>query len=359
VRRIIDGIAYDTDNATEVVGGSNNPHSHAWWGLYRSQTGTFFKIVVDHDGSTFLEFRPVTEAEARAVVEKHANHLVEKYFGTMPEVEPMRFSRHTIIAAIEVIENAIPTHAKLTRYLLSLGPELAARCDAGTLADRFNHLIKLFDEQPERRLADGNLLGDELVCKAVSLLPPSKTPAPWREASEPSPPMTALLRALDRDGFTITEGSLRRTLPASLKLPEAEDEIARLLTKHGFAVAKGHLDQAFAAHTEGRWASANSQIRSFFDDLTDQIAEKIDPSAATLSSGHARRAKLADLGFLSRDLNEWADNGNAYIIGLVKRLHPHGSHPGLSDQDDSTFRLHTVLLAARLLLVRFDKWGTL
>jgi hypothetical protein len=275
----------------------------------------------------------------------------------MPEAEPMRFSRRAIIAAIEVMENAIQTYAKLTRYLLILGPELAARCDAGTLADRFNHLIKLFDEQPERRLADGNLLGDELVSKAVSLLPPSETPRPWHEPSERSPPISAFLRALDRDGFTVAEGALRRTLPASLKLPEAEDEIARLLKKHGFMVAKGHLDQAFAAHTEGHWASANSQVRSFLDDLTDQIAERLDPTAAALSSGHARRSKLAGLGFLSRDLNEWDDNGNAYINGLVKRLHPHGSHPGLSDQDDCTFRLHTVLLAARLLLVRFDAWG--
>jgi hypothetical protein len=239
-----------------------------------------------------------------------------------------------------------------------LGPELAARCDAGSLADRFNHLIKLFDGQPEHRLADGSLLGDELVLKAVSLLPPGETPAPWRKAPEPSPPIAALLRALDRDGFTVIDGVLRRALPASLKLSEAEDEISRLLTKHGFVVAKGHLDQAFAAHTEGRWASANSQVRSFFDALTDQIAERMDPSSAALPSGHGRRSKLAGLGFLSRDLNEWDDNGNAYINGLVKRLHPHGSHPGLSDQDDSTFRLHTVLLAARLFLVRFDERGS-
>jgi hypothetical protein len=56
-------------------------------------------------------------------------------------------------------------------------------------------------------------------------------------------------------------------------------------------------------------------------------------------------------------LNEWDDNGLGFVNGLVKRLHPHGSHPGLSDQDDSTFRLHTVLLTARLFLVRFDTWG--
>jgi len=33
-----------------------------------------------------------------------------------------------------------------------------------------------------------------------------------------------------------------------------------------------------------------------------------------------------------------------------RRLHHHGAHPSLSDENDSTFRLHLVLLVARLLL---------
>jgi hypothetical protein len=37
---------------------------------------------------------------------------------------------------------------------------------------------------------------------------------------------------------------------------------------------------------------------------------------------------------------------------FFRRLHPAGSHPGLSDEDDSTFRLHLVLLVARNLLRR-------
>jgi hypothetical protein len=357
VRRIIDGIAYDTDTATQLTGGDNAEWSNAWWGLYRTNNGTFFKIVVDHDGETFLEFKTVTDAEARSTLEKHANHLVEQYFGPMPEPNLTHFSRRTVIAALEVMEGAISTHAGLTRCLLKWSSDLAARCDGGTLADRFNHLIKFLDERPDYRLENGNLLADDVVEIAISLLPPSETPVPWRDPSPPSPPIAAFERALDRDGFTITDRTLRRALPASVKLPEAEDEISRLLAKHGFDVAKGHLAQAFAAHTDGLWASANSQIRSFFDGLLDEIAERIDPSAANTGSGQARRTKLAMQGFLSRDLNEWDDKGLGFVNGLVKRLHPHGSHPGLSDQDDSTFRLHTVLLTARLLLVRFDKLG--
>ncbi|TIT17485.1 MAG: hypothetical protein E5W70_32070 [Mesorhizobium sp.] len=49
-----------------------------------------------------------------------------------------------------------------------------------------------------------------------------------------------------------------------------------------------------------------------------------------------------------------ANEGKNFINGLMKRLHPQGAHPGLSDEDDSTFRLHIVLLSARLLLTRYD-----
>jgi hypothetical protein len=85
MRVIFEGIAYDTDKSTEIVSGDNSAWSGAWWGLYRAPTGVFFKIVVDHDGETFLECRTLTDVEARTCLERHANHLVEKYFGPMPE----------------------------------------------------------------------------------------------------------------------------------------------------------------------------------------------------------------------------------------------------------------------------------
>jgi hypothetical protein len=270
-----------------------------------------------------------------------------------------RFSRRTMIAAIEVMEGSKQlSHVNLTRLLLKWDADLARRCDGGTLPDRFNHLIKFCDEQPDHRLEDGELVGNMIVDTAVLLLPSAEPLASWQQPAPPSARASSLLRLLELDGFTVTDGVVRRVLPASLKLPEAEDEIARLLKKHRFTVAKGHLDQAFAAHTEGHWASANSQIRSFLDGLMDEIAERMDPSVAGMASGQPRRTKLAASGFLSRPLNEWDDNGLGFINGLVKRLHPHGSHPGLSDQEDSTFRLHTVLLTARLLLARFDSWGS-
>jgi len=73
-----------------------------------------------------------------------------------------------------------------------------------------------------------------------------------------------------------------------------------------------------------------------------------------LSSSENRRHRLASLNppFLHVDLNEWSGDGKNFINGVLRRLHPDGPHPGLSDEEDSTFRLHLMILIARLLLRR-------
>jgi len=268
-----------------------------------------------------------------------------------------RFSRRTVIAAVEVLEGEHQTYDALNRYLLKLDPELAGRCEGGYLRERFTKIIKFFDEEPDRRLEDGELLWNKFVEDSVSLLPPAEPEYPEQEPPYVYPTSAALRRALELDGFSVAVGALSRALPVDIGLPAAQSEVDRLLEKPGFTTAKGHLKEALDAHGRGSWAAANSQIRTFLDALLDEIAVRLDPSAATVSSGQPRRTKLASQGFLSRDLNEWDDNGLGFINGLAKRLHPKGSHPGLSDDDDSTFRLHVVLLTARLLLTRFDKWG--
>jgi hypothetical protein len=87
----------------------------------------------------------------------------------------------------------------------------------------------------------------------------------------------------------------------------------------------------------------------------DEIAVRLDSNTASLGSGNPRRTQLAAQGFFSRSLNEWDDDGRNFVNGLFKRLSPQGSHPGLSGEADSTFRLHIVLLTARLFLSRFDE----
>lgn len=260
------------------------------------------------------------------------------------------FSRRTILSAIDLLNRL--THAKLTRFLLDLGPDVAGEIgEQGSVEARLNKLIWYVAHFPSHCLDDGRSIYNAIIDKAVEMLPEQ---SPW---SEPRPDEAAFLRGLERDGFTVTDSQLRRAMPAELQLPQAESEIERLLSKYDLTTAKGHLDQARDAHARGDWAAANAQTRTFIEALCDSIAEKIDPAGGQLPSGHARREKLAQLGFLSAGLNEWEASGKGFFNGLIRRLHPQGSHPGLSDEEDSTFRLHIVMLSARLLLARLDQRG--
>src|SRR5580658_1401363 len=135
MKRIIEGVIYDTETAAEVASGDHGHEaSLAWWTLYRTRHGAFFEVVAGHDG-VIEKFNPLTDKQARRFLEVNANHLVEKYFGPMPEAHSMRFSRRTVIAAIETMESL--TDAALTRFLLKLGSDLASKVGGrGDIADR-------------------------------------------------------------------------------------------------------------------------------------------------------------------------------------------------------------------------------
>jgi hypothetical protein len=51
MKKIIGGVAYDTDTADLLVR-SDHGHemSQAWWALYRTSLGAFFEVAADHDG---------------------------------------------------------------------------------------------------------------------------------------------------------------------------------------------------------------------------------------------------------------------------------------------------------------------
>lgn len=272
-------------------------------------------------------------------------------------MQQRRFSRRTFIAAIELLEKTEFNQAALTRYVLKLGPSYdeAVGGEGLSLPKRLNNLIRFADKNPDAETDDGELLQDVLVESAVAAV--LKARSPWGEFAEDfvNPKFEPIIRSLEIDGFVIKDESIRRILPVDIGLPDAESELSLQLNKHSLSVPKGHLDQALNAYSQGDWAAANGQLRTFFDALLDEIAVRLDPEAAEIPSGQGRRAKLAASGFLSRELNEWNDTGAGFINGLIKRMHPHGAHPGLSDEEDSAFRLHVVLLTARLLLARYDR----
>ncbi len=89
--------------------------------------------------------------------------------------------------------------------------------------------------------------------------------------------------------------------------------------------------------------------------VREALAAKIAPDkAAGLPTSENRGGLLAQEGFLAVDRDEWSADGKNFINGLFRMLHTDGSHLGLSDQDNATFRLHIVLVSARTFPRRYD-----
>lgn len=265
------------------------------------------------------------------------------------------FTRPTIVAANEFIAAEVRTHTQVNKIVLRLGLEADVPEDNSLgiekKLDRLGRLILARAEEVVATVDGSATLAEAFVREAVTFA--SQGSQDHRQL--------ALERGLARDGFVIVRSesdcvpSLRSALPDEVDLPASDDEVRTLLGLFQFTVPSSHLEQAIEAHTRGDWAAANAQLRTFLEALFDDIARYIDKDrAAAMPTSENRRAMLADasVGFLAPDRGEWTADGKNYVNGLFKMLHTHGSHPGLSDEDHCTFRLHVVLVTARTFLRR-------
>jgi len=165
-----------------------------------------------------------------------------------------------------------------------------------------------------------------------------------------------LANTLKRDGYIVVGRTIKKLLPEEIEEAKTESELMSALDGLGFIQSKGHLDQAISNHTQGNWAGANSQFRTFIESLLIEIAFKINSVQRTNSAGEAIEFLAEDIEppFLSKELNEYpkTNTQDSFIYGFWKRLHPDGSHPGLSDEDDSSFRYHMTIVVANYFLRR-------
>ena len=152
---------------------------------------------------------------------------------------------------------------------------------AGAIHQRCRQLFRHLKDNPDVKF-DGRFLIDLVVEEAA------KRASRYDDLE--------FFRALERDGFILDEErTLRRTLPEVIDLPVADDEVHILLDRHGLVTPKGHLDQAIRAHSEGNWAAANSQFRTFLESLFDEIAIRLDPvNAPGTKTGETRRQILGE-----------------------------------------------------------------
>jgi len=279
-----------------------------------------------------------------------------------------QFNRMTVVAAAEVISD-FKSHSDMEVLEVQWG--IFGRCAASSKPARVASLARIaIDEEVQALTEQGLLPLERALVEAATKAPSNKQKSDaWKK----------LIAGLRFDGFELVEVeadsddfdsmfsdrkskavSLVRMLPddvPELDFRDAESEVVGLLDRSSFATARGHLGQALAAFQRGEWASTNGQLRTFYESYLNEIAVGLGCPATADSK--AKRDFLGNLPepFLLADYNEWNANNQKpqYVQGLLSRMHPHGGHPGLSEEEDATFRLQITLVTARLFLRRYDK----
>ena len=266
------------------------------------------------------------------------------------------FNRMTIVAASKIIAEKYNKNA-LVQLFMQWGVEY--RCDSDAKAAHTNAVSKIaIDEDIEVITVSGEMpLSRAMIDCAISDYD--------SEYSCHDPNWKKLIAGLKFDGFEILKKSeeegfkLARMLPKDipeLNFREAENEVVRLLDSHGFTTAKGHLDQAISAFSRGEWSSVNGQLRNFYESYLNEIADAL--GCPDTYGSREKRDFLGKLNppFLLEKYNEWNENMQKpqYVQGLLSRMHGHGAHPGLSEEEDATFRLQISLITARLFLRRYE-----
>jgi hypothetical protein len=277
------------------------------------------------------------------------------------------FNRMTIVAAAEVAAD-FNSHSDMEVLEVQWG--IDGRCSASSKSARVASWSKLACDEELTVMTENGRVSLERALVETAITAP--------EARRDSASWNRLVGGLRFDGFEVVETeisvtsrfswdgeatkkilTLVRMLPKDipgLDFREAESEVVTLLDRSGFAVARGHLKQAVSAFQRGEWSSANGELRNFYESYLNEIAV-----ALGYAGGDDSKAKRDFLGasvqppFLLTDYNEWNANSQKpqYIQGLMSRMHPHGGHPGLSEEEDATFRLQITLITARLFLRRF------
>ncbi|MGH6925096.1 MAG: hypothetical protein ACRED5_15285 [Propylenella sp.] len=254
-----------------------------------------------------------------------------------------QFTRITLLAACDLLDRSMDTHAAFGSFILELGAEgnVPTAKTAGYLSEKWQLLKEYLLANRSARAPDGKLMWDVLVGRAAKL---------WSARRDEK-----FTQALARDSFLIDDnGELRRMMPEIADIPAADDEVHVLSQQLGLAVALGHLDNAIDLHSAGKWEPANGELRKVLENVFDEAAMKLDPGRASAArTSNERRQLLATLKppFFIEELGEWSTDGKNFVNGVFKRLHP-GAHPGMSENEDCTFRLHLVLVVLRLFLRR-------
>lgn len=261
------------------------------------------------------------------------------------------FSRATIIDVFSLFSNQ--SHAVLDKFFFKYGIEehtvSASNKDNKALA-----AVRYLIDNPDAKGILGGNMAYEMVEEILDIY--INNDYYYDDQSGEFNEYPKLKRLLLKDGFEIRDKQLVRMVDSTIDYVENEGLLFELLNKYNFRTAEGHYTQAVNAFTRGDWAACNSQIRTFVEELLCKLAEDI--TGNTFNKSHHARTALSQSTpkLFYPELNEWLNDGTGYFETFWKRLHTQGSHPGLSDENDSMFRLNIVQISILEVLRRYDDY---
>jgi hypothetical protein len=153
--------------------------------------------------------------------------------------------------------------------------------------------------------------------------------------------LQALIRNLELDGYAFRDGRLLPATPTPIALQEVISDVERDLDAAGYDVALKHYQQAVDNYVKGNWEAANSQVRSFLEDLFIGLCQR------------HRNEVPGDAGAALQHLyhTEWLDRGEYnHYRAFWNDIQDNGPHRGLSSEGEGLFRLHYATAVARYLL---------
>lgn len=233
----------------------------------------------------------------------------------------MSFSNKTIAELCRALGAVVKSHAEMD--LLFLEQDLSSQDCAGGLQPRSNALVnaaRRLDSPDEDRV---------LTALAQYAL----------EHGQPDfAPIERLVRALKADGLEWRDDVLVPTTPEPAALAAELSALEQDLQERDLNVAATHYRQAHESFVAGNWEAANSQTRSFMENLLIELGRRRTSNAR--SNAEAALQDLRTAGFF--DDAEWQ-----MLKGFWQSIQDNGPHHGLSHEQEALFRLHVATSVAR------------
>jgi len=262
------------------------------------------------------------------------------------KTKPIRrqFSNRTLSHIIEILADRTDTELRnfFFKYGLLDKYEQSGKLTAKKrkINDVFQHLCEAGDAGDESAVDNLNSIVREAL----------KDTHAWLEkrgydGESFSQIFTDLERALAADGFQVQDGELIPVVSATAEPAKEEGLVESLLNKYGFNIAKNHLEQAYDNYLDGNWEASNAALRSFLQDVFDQIALILwNEEATNKAPGGERRKLLQDKGFIEENTE------TDLVKSFFKFAHGEGSHPGISDESDCRLRRYMAVAIASYYL---------